>query len=244
MHFKKQKNKYIITYDNKNIETYEEVVIKLNLLYKKTLDEKIINQIKIENEFYDQYSKITKFISKKVRSKKQIENEIENNNFKEKIINKLKQNNLINDEFYCQCYINDKLKLTNDGPNKIYKKLKEENIDDDIINKYLNVEQELINNKINKYIEKKSKTNKHSENALKIKITNELINLGYNKEDVINNLDKIKKDDKNIISIEYNKIYNKLKNKYQGKELNTKIINKMLLKGFNYSDIKEQEKKQ
>ena len=64
-----------------------------------------------------------------------------------------------------------------------------------------------------------------------------MINLGYNKEIILNILDENLKDDKSIIEKEFEKIYTKLSKKYSVKELNIKVKQNLLLKNFNIEDI-------
>ena len=70
---KKQNNKYKIKLeDNITIETYDEVIIKNNILYKKEIDEELKNKIEEENKYYETYNEIVKLINKKLRSEKEI----------------------------------------------------------------------------------------------------------------------------------------------------------------------------
>ena len=68
---KKQNNKYIIELENKNIITYDEIIIKNNILYKKELTQEQIKQIEKQNEFYEIYEKTKKYVNKKLRSEKE-----------------------------------------------------------------------------------------------------------------------------------------------------------------------------
>ena len=59
---------------------------------------------------------------------------------------------------------------------------------------------EVWQNKIDRYIEKKIKVNHNSSSSmLKIKITNDLINLGYEREDIASILVKYEVDDRDIL---------------------------------------------
>ena len=64
---KKQNNKYKIKLeDNITIETYDEVIIKNNILYKKEIDEELKNKIEEENKYYETYNEIVKLINKRI----------------------------------------------------------------------------------------------------------------------------------------------------------------------------------
>ena len=45
--------------------------------------------------------------------------------------------------------------------------------------------------------------------------------------------------DSNILEKNYNTLYKKLSKKYSGKDLELHLLNKLLAKGFNYSEIKK-----
>ena len=83
----KKNNKYkILLEDSTVIETYDEVIIKENILYKKEITEELRNKIKKENKYYETYNKLLK---NKI-DEALIEEEIEKID-KEKILEKLKR---------------------------------------------------------------------------------------------------------------------------------------------------------
>lgn len=241
---KKLNNKYLITLeDNIEIITYDEVILKNNILYKKEITEEQLNKIKEENEYYETYNNILKLIKTKLRSEYEIREYIKKNNINKKteenIIKKLKETKLINDEIYVRAYIHDKISFSNDGPNKIKKDLlnkqiKEETIENELQKPYNKKLQE----KLEKLVLKKIKTNKkYSNNMIKQKIINYFMNLGYEKNDIINIIENNKITDDTIIKKEYNKLYNKLKNKYEEEELEKIIKQKLYQKGFSIDEI-------
>ena len=112
--------------------TYDEVIIKNNLLYKKDITSKEIDEIEKLNTFYDIYNKAIKHISKKMRSTKEIKEYLEGHDLsskeEEELINKLKKIGMINDEMYVKAYVSDKIHLSSDGQNKIKNELLKNNI--------------------------------------------------------------------------------------------------------------------
>ena len=79
----------------------------------------------------------------------------------------------------------------------------------------------------------------HGVNKLKEKILYDLMEMGFYKsmiEEVI--LESEFKVSDDVLIKEYNKIKNKLNKKYEGYELETKILTKLVSKGFYYEDIK------
>ncbi len=238
---KKVGKKYKILLENGDeIKTYDDVIINYGLLYKKGIDNDLLNKITIDNNYYDIYYKTVNYITKKLRSEKEINSYIDKNNpnnaDKEKIINKLKQINLINDTNFVKAYIADKINLSNEGPNKIYKSLLEHNIKEELILSELNkIDDGIISDKLTKMIAKRVKNTKYSGYKLKYKILSELVNLGYDKTLILEKLENINIDQD--INKEADKIYRNLSKKYQGETLIYKLKTKLYNKGFQLDEI-------
>lgn len=244
MKIQKKNNKYkIILEDNNIIETYDEIIIKENILYKKEITEELKNKIEKENKYYEIYNNVLKYIKIKLRSEYEIREYIKKNEIdnitEEKIIKKLKDSKIIDDKTYAYAYIHDRIKFSNDGPFKIKKELIKNKIEENIIEEELyKLDKEEIYEKLEKQILKKLNTNtKYSNNMIKQKLINYFINQGYEKEMIIEIIEDNQKEDKNIIKKEHEKLYNKYKNKYNEYELNRIIKQKLYQKGFSIDEI-------
>ncbi|MBP3461238.1 MAG: RecX family transcriptional regulator [Bacilli bacterium] len=235
--------KYKIELDNKEkITTYEDVILEENILFKKELNNEIINKINIKNDYYKIYSKTLKYIMTKLRSEKEINIYLDKQNIekkdKEKIIKTLKENRLLNDNNFYISYISDRLRLSNDGPDKIKNDLLNHNIDINKIEEELDKYNDLIYEKLEKLIIKKTKQlNKYSEYILKQKIKEYFINLGYKKDMIEELLNNITIDNDEALKKEYEKQYNKLSKKYKNEELTYKIKNNLYQKGYKLDEI-------
>lgn len=237
---KKTGKKYkIILEDGTEIKTFDDVIINYNLLYHKNIDDTLLNKIIKDNAYYEVYNKVLNLISKKIRSEKEINEFLNKYDVdKDKIINKLKSINLINDKLFAKAYISDKINLSNEGIDKIKNDLLKHNIDLNIILEELSkVDDELIDKKIIKLINKKVKNSKYTGYKLKYKIVNELINLGYDKYKIIEIYDSLGIKSDNSINKEYDKLYKQLNKKYSGKELEYKINTKLYNKGYTKEEI-------
>ena len=236
---KKKGSEYLIILDDETLKVNEEVLINNNILYSKKLSNKDIKKIKEETVYYENYSKALKMINRKMRSEKEIRKSLKDISKEEidKIIDKLKEINLLNNEVYAESYVNDKINLSLDGPYKIKKELELNDIESEYIEKALEkFTQDLIDEKLEKLINKKLKTNKDTEYIFKQKTALYLLNLGYSKEDINSHLENIKIDNSSLEK-EMEKIYNKLKTKYEGYTLKNKLKQKLYLKGFNNDEI-------
>lgn len=243
---KLKNGKYKIKLDSFEFITYDDIIIKRNLLYNNNIDSELFRVISLETEYYEIYNKVLKFCMKKVRSEEETRSYLDKTDTKdidkEKIISKLKRINLINDKVYASSYINDKIYLSKDSINKIRQDLLNSNIDSNIIDTELNKIDVDELDKLEKLIIKRIHSNRRYSNVmLKNKIVNEMINLGYNYDDIISIFNKNVKDTYDILIKEYNKLYNRYYNKYKDKNLELYIKNKLYTKGFNYDDIKKED---
>jgi len=241
---KTKTGKYILELDNKEqIKTYDEVILNNNLLFNKEIDIDLLNKLNLENNYYDIYNKVIKYISIKMRSELEINKYLDKfeTDKKDKIIDDLKRMNLINDKAFTKAYITDKINLSLVGPYKIKRELLNHNIEEDIIDNELNnYENNIFYNKIDKLINKKIRLNKNkSINNLKQKIISELLENGYDKTMIIEILNNYNINDDNAIKKEYDILYKKLSKKYKDNELKYQIKNKLYSKGFNLESINQ-----
>lgn len=240
---KMKDNKYKIYIESDSIITYDNVILENDLLYKKNIDNILYNKILNDTNYYNIYNKVVKYILKRKRSEKEINIYLNKYDIsideKNKIIKKLKDIKLINDIEYCRSYINDKLYLSKEGINKIKEALLKENIPIEIIEEELkNIDKALFKDRLERLVIKKINSNKKFSNSyLKQKILNEMTNLGYNKEDIINILENNIISDNDILTKEFDKVYNKLKIKCNSFELKNKVKQKLIQKGFFVDDI-------
>ena len=243
---KTNSGKYKLTLDNDSkILTYDDVIIKNNLLYDKQIDDEKLKLINKDNEYYEVYNKLIKYIYTKLRSEKEVKNYISKFNLEKdkeiEIVSKLKEIGFIDDYKFVKAFIGDKLNLSNVGPYKILKELKEHDIDETLIEEELSkIDSDFLESKILKITKKKVALNKkYSNYNLKQKLLMEFYNLGYDKnmvEDIIDN--SLSKSDDILIKA-YDSLYLKLSKKYSGAELKRKIKEKLYQKGFDINEINE-----
>ena len=238
---KLKSGKYKIELDNSSkILTYDDVIIDNNLLYKKNIDSQLLEEINIETSYYDIYSKVIKYISVKMRSKKEILKYLNKNNVEEneqeKILKDLVKSGLLNDDNFAKAFISDKIYLSNLGRLKIKKELLEHDIEEDTINKILySYDDSIFEEKLLKLMNKKIKNSKYNGYLLKQKILYEFTNLGYENDlitKVYNNIEINSNIDK-----DYDKYYNALSKKYSGDELIKKLKNKLYSRGYSLEEI-------
>lgn len=227
--------KYVVTIDNEKYNLYQDTILKYLLFSKKEIDKTLFENIIKDNNFYDAYYKIIKFVSIRLRTENEIRKKL-NTLFilkkdQDKIIDKLKEQGYLNDELYIKSYINDKINLSLEGPEKVKRDLLKNGFKKEDILKYLCLFEDINEERINKIINKKLKANhKLSKRMFITKVGNDLRNLGYtNYREILENIDF---DDKDIYQKEYDKIYNKLIKKYPPEKADILTKQKLYTKGF------------
>jgi regulatory protein len=243
---KVRKNKYKLIFDNKdNLILYDDVIVNNSLMVNKKIDSNLLNKIYLDNKYAAVYDEAIRYINIRQRSELELKNYLIKKDYDDTIISqtisRLIEEGYIDDERFAKSFINDKLYLTKDGIHKIKKELKDYNIDEIVISNLIdNIDIEIIKDKIKKLIDKQIKVNsKYSGNILKIKILNYMINLGYDREMILEYLNDVDIDDNELVKKEYNKLYNKYYKKYDKDKLKRVITQKLYQKGYNNINIDE-----
>lgn len=235
---KMSKGKYKITFDTTELVLYEDVIIKNNLLLAKNISLNTLEKVMEENRYYEVYNQSLSLIEIKMRTEKELIENLEKKGFEKEYINKaiekLKNEGYLNEKRYIEAYINDKVNLTSFGPYKIKRNLLDLELPENLINDYLEtISYETWKEKLTNIINKRLKLMKNkSSNNIKNKLKVDLFNLGYQNELIDELLYNINKNDDDALKKEYEKAYNKYSKKYEGKSLKYQIKNYLYKKGF------------
>lgn len=185
-------NNYNVYLSNGEVITLNEKVITENeLLLKKEIDNNLYKKLNKENEILSLCEMSIKYISIRLRSIKEIREYLirkkQNEEYIEPAIERLIQAGYLNDERFAKAFIKDKFMFTSMGDYKIKNELEKLGVSPEIIeNSITEIDDNLLEEKIKKIIDKNIKTNKkYSGAALKNKIYNHLITSGYSKSKVI-----------------------------------------------------------
>lgn len=187
--------KYRLYLDNGEvIDTYDDIILKNDLLLKKELDNYLYQKILTESKIQEFYNACIKYIAVRIRSTKEIIDYLKRKNVEDEdidyIVEKLTKEKILDDNRFCECFIKDKLKFTSMGEYKIIYELKKHNISPQIIenNRYLMTEDILIE-KIDKIITKQLNSNrKLDKQKLRNKLYNHLLNAGYTSSLIVQRL--------------------------------------------------------
>lgn len=236
-------NKYKIYFDDSNIILYEDVILKHNLLLKKEVDSELLVEINKDNYKASIYDIALKYIGIRMRSKKELKEYLIKKKFDSKdideLIEKLEYQGHLNDDYFCKCYINDKINLTNNGIDKIKNDLIKLGIEESVIDEKLSsIDKSILNEKLKKIITKELRINsKLPIGKLKNKVINRCINLGYKLNDINEVLDNIDIKSNSNINNDYNKLYKKYSFKYDEYKLKNVLKSKLYQKGYEIDEI-------
>ena len=242
---KLKSNKYSVVIDDITVKLYDDVIVKYELLRLKEIDDKLFKEITEYNDRLEAYYKSLKYITKKLRTEKEIYKYLDKDYSKEIIletIDKLKRMGYLNKELYLKSYLSDQVHMSLNGPNKIKKDLVSLGYDEDEIKESIeSIDNDIWLDKVQKIINKKIKSNRNlGSNKLKEKLVYDLSNMGYYKwmiEDIVHSTEF--SSDSNILEKEYNKLYARLSRKFDGSSIDYQIRMKLLQKGFYSSEIDE-----
>lgn len=236
--YKKLKNGlYEVTINQTKYKLYDEVILKNNLLLTKEIDLITLEKILNDNEEYKAYYLALKYLGIKLRTEKEIITYLIKKEITEQVIDKtikkLKTNNLLDKKIYLTSYINDQINLTLNGPNKIINDLIKLGFEEEEILNYLDINDQIWAEKVNKIIAKKLKSNhKLSNNEFKKKIKKDLYMLGY-QDNIKELIAEINFDDTEMFLSQADKYYDKLKKKHkEPNSLAYAFKNKMYLLGY------------
>ena len=146
----------------------------------------------------------------------------------------LLKNKYLDDKIYSQSYVIDKINFSLDGPLKIIKYFEKMQIAKEDYSDALKLfNDDILNEKITKVINKAVRLNKGSKTMLKQKVVNNLINLGYDYDLINSRIDMIDSvnDEDNFIK-KKEQITKKLSSKYSGYELERKVKEKLYRLGY------------
>ncbi len=235
--------KYKVKIDGKTLTTYDDVILDNHLLYQKEIEEEEFEKILQDNVQAESYHKALNYALRKIRSIYEMRKYLEKLNIEKKeiedTIRHLERIGVLSDKAYVKAYVSDSLYLSNDGPHKIKEALMNQDINEDFIFEELDkIDVHYVEEKLAKLIHKKlSRDHKHSSYQLKQKIVLDMVNLGYDRDMILEILSGVTLTDDDKLEKEYEKLRHKLERKYTGIELFRKIQEKLYSKGFDIHDI-------
>lgn len=199
---KKNKERVNIYLDDKYEFSIDlNTMIKYSLNKNKELDDEFISEILMAEEKIKAYNYAVSLLTRSSKSEKQLRQKMQDKGFDRDMIDnaieKLLCNNYLNDEDFSDRFINDKKNYAKWGRLKIKNELYNKGIDRNIIEEKLNdISKDEENQRACELAEKKLRSLKDEEPLKrKIKLSNFLINRGFDYETVKNVTSKLIKID-------------------------------------------------
>ena len=240
-----KKKVVVVLSDETKLEISPNTYVEFNLYKNKKIDDKTLKEIKKRDSFDKSYQYALNVVSKKEISenaliKKLEDKKVSKSDIKD-IIKLLKRYNFLDEKSLIEDYLryaSFKLYGENRIKDDLYSKgLRKEDIDKIKFNEKeeLNKATKLVNKSIKKYEKSSSEETKSHLYAL-------LLRNGFTSDiasSVISSLVELdKKKELENLKNEYKKALVKYSNKFDKKELDEKVINYLLRKGYRYNDIK------
>ena len=185
-------SKYRLILDNGEvIDTYDDVILANDLLLKREVSRSLYQKIVMDSRIQEYYQWCVSYLGVRLRSTKEIRDYLKRKAVEEEdidqVIFKLQKNKLLDDRFFCECFIKDKLRFTSMGEYRILNELKKHEISGEIIEGCRDLlSEEVMEEKIRAVIEKQMKRNrKMNDYQLRNKLYNSLLREGFGSDQVV-----------------------------------------------------------
>lgn len=241
---KKKSGIYTVTFSNgREMDLYEEVILRYELLLKKEIDARKLTELISFQEECDVYYVALKYIKARLRSCYEVSEFLKKRDYPQEFIDsavsKLVDQGYLNDYQYASSFLHEQFITTSRGPNKIIYELTKKGIAKDIIEEVMSsYTKEVELEKIQKIVTRMIKSN-HNKSVLmlKKKIEQDLLYQGFDRSNIFAVLANTSfPDDHSLYQKEYEKLYRKLSKKYSGDLLKHQMKQKLYQKGFRYED--------
>ncbi|MFC7284858.1 RecX family transcriptional regulator [Phocicoccus pinnipedialis] len=237
-------NFFRVEFDNgEYLRVHEEGLIKHVLYNGKELTDEDFEQIKSTLDFDRAYIKAIHYISFKLRSEYEIYTYL-SEDFSEEVIlrtiERLVNENYINDSIYAEALKNTMLNTTDKGPLLFKRELEKKRVPKSIIDDAVEAFKESIEpDRLIKIRDKELKKYKGSKNLFKKKLTERLMTKGYTLDFMSIIPSDVEFDDVEFFEKDFEKYYNRHARKYRGFDLKNRVIRSLLGRGYSYSQIEE-----
>ncbi len=134
----KHKDGYLVTLSSKeSFYVSEQTLSQYHLYVQKELEQAEINEIKAGAEYDIAYSKALAYVTRQMRTIGETKTYLKQKDMKRitiaQVIDRLKENNYLDDHRYAKLYVEDKKQYSHDGPKKITAYLRKKKVDQPVI---------------------------------------------------------------------------------------------------------------
>lgn len=238
-----------IDYDINKYIFLEDTIISFHIFENKTFQTNEFEEILVKDEYFKLLNNAFNLLSYKLRSEYELTSKLKEKTTKtqliDDVISKLKTLGYINDYNYATI-VSKSLQAKLKGPNQIKETLKKNRIDEEIIKDVLlEYDYDIASGNIDKIISKNlDKLYKYPVGKQKQRLTSLLVSCGYSLDVISDRLNRVSFscDIKSTLDKDLSKLKKKYSDKkyekYSKYEINRKIMQSLLNKGYSYNDIK------
>lgn len=225
------------------LTVHEESLVRHRLINDRELTEEELKEIFEAVQYDHAYVSALKYISYKLRSLNEIRkylNEEYESYVVDEVVDRLMDENYVNDELYSDALKNTMLNTSDKGPKLLEMELKKHRVDEDIIMRKSGEFNDLIDSeRMNKIKAKELKKYKGSQRQFSLKLQEKLMNKGYYKEhfDMIDFDDDF--DESPYFEKDFEKTFKRYKSKHTGFNLKQRLTEALLRKGYSYDLIQK-----
>jgi len=250
---KKHENRYNIFIKKDGKEHYgfsveEETIINEGIRKGQILDQTTIDALMKKDTLHKAYNRALGYLGHRMRSVKElrtylIEKEVETEQI-EIIINRLKEQKILDDQAFATAYVRTKIKTTFKGPAQLKRELIQKGIEsaqiDQALLEYSETEQIKL---IQKWLEKQLKKTKRDSYRLgQMKMKRQLIQKGFNQSVIdqalqMMELEKDEEKEWQALVFQGEKALRRYRKKTEGYLLEQKVKASLYQKGFNQDQI-------
>lgn len=225
-----------------------DTLVKFNLKKEQQLTAADMQAIQQYDHYRRGLNDAIQYLSYKKRTEREIVQYLEKRDISETAIQDIVaycyREKLIDHQDYAESLKNTMIRTTDKGPEQYRQKLYQLGIEDDIINTYtaLYKEEQPLED-IVKIAQKIMKTKKGPPTKLKQKVTQSLVQKGFDMDTIQTVLAEVNfaQDEEQLDELlqrDLEKVYNKQRKKYSEQKLTMKIIEALMRKGYKYDKIK------
>ncbi|OTO20137.1 hypothetical protein A5875_001486 [Enterococcus sp. 3H8_DIV0648] len=239
---------YKVEFSNgEKLRLSEDTVVRHRLLKGQELDEKTLDEIKQESKEDMGFQLALNYLSYQLRTEKEIrtylkDNEIESVD-RHKIVERLKELNLVNDLVYGESYIRTQMRLGDKGPRVLQQKLKQKGLQDNDIQQalYLYEADEQFNVALHTAKKALRKFHHSSQREVQQKLQQLLMTKGFNSDiskSVLAEIDfsEIEEQENDALDLQGEKLWRK-NQRFEPAKRRQKVKQSLYQKGFQLDQI-------
>lgn len=251
---KRSKQRYNIFIDEGHGEKFgfsvdEDVFIQYHLRKGMELSEPMMEELLRADTFQKSYSDVIRYLSYRMRTKKEIidyleKKEVDSDHIP-KVIEKLTSEKLIDDQEFANSFVRSRIKTTTKGPGLVKQELQVKGITSSIADEAIRqYDYSIQYKKAEKIAEKRSaKSKRYSINRQRQQLHAALTRNGFTQEviqDVLANIQQnLDENEKEAVYYQGDRLLRKHSRKLSGYELKNKLKEALYRQGFNVESINE-----